>query len=120
MKSCDECGDALCDDCFRSCVGCNRTRCEGCVEMYQCEGCTMTHCEECYNGKEYSVKYCEECGNNYCSTCKFNGLKSRETVRCRACAGDASDLMLEEMVKLRKENDELKGKVESMSHPGRV
>ena len=120
MKSCDECGDALCDDCFRSCVGCNRTRCDQCVEMYQCEGCTRTHCEECYNGKEYSIKYCEECGNNYCSTCKFNGLKSRETVRCRACAGDAADLMLEEMAKLRKENDELKGKVESMSHPGRV
>jgi len=119
MKECDECGNALCKDCLYTCGGCNRTRCENCVEMYQCEGCTEKHCEECYNGKEYSIKYCEECGNNYCSTCKFNGLKSRGTVRCRACAGDVAHLILEEMDKLckkneelGKENEELKRKVE--------
>ena len=107
MKECDECGNALCKDCLYTCGGCNRTRCENCVEMYQCEGCTETHCEECYNGKEYSIKYCEECGNNYCSTCKFNGLKSRGTVRCNACAGDVAHLILEEMDELRKKNEEL-------------
>ena len=56
-------------------------------------------------------------------------MKSRGTVRCNACAGDATDLMLEEMAKqsaemakqkeemakLRKENEELREKVGSMS-----
>lgn len=49
-------------------------------------------------------------------------MKSRGTVRCNACAGDATNLMLEEMAKqseemakLRKENEELREKVGSMS-----
>jgi len=123
MKACEECGEAICEDCLHSCAGCNRSRCENCVEMYQCEGCTKTHCEECYNGKEYSVKYCEECRNNYCSECKFNGLKDTYgELRCNACAGDVAHLIVEEMDKLRtkneelgKENEELRRKVESLT-----
>ena len=126
MEACDECQEASCEDCLNTCGGCNRTLCGECAEFRHCEGtnCNKAHCRDCYNSdndNEHSVKYCEECESLYCSDCKFVELRDFG-VRCNACAGDVAHLIVEEMGKLRKkneelgkENEELREKVESMS-----
>lgn len=120
MKACDGCGDATCEDCLHTCEGCNRTRCEDCVPYRQCEGdgCdNKAHCEDCYNGKEYSVKYCEWCGSD-CLECKLEKVKA-DCKRialgnpiCDSCPADVVPTLFQEIAKLREENEELKQQTE--------
>ena len=76
---CDECGAAdYCYQCINRCDVCNVSHCFRCVSYHRCEGndCDKAHCEDCYNGKEYSVQWCEECKSQYCLECKVKSVKS--------------------------------------------
>ena len=116
MKACDECEEVACEKCLNTCNVCNRIRCEDCAGICYCGPedykCSKSHCTDCYNGKEYDVKFCEECENMSCSSCNLKNIKENG-MNCGACAGDVVQLMLDEMDKLRKENEELREKVES-------
>ena len=129
MEACDGCENANCRYCLCSCDSCYRTRCTDCASFYRCGGrdCTNQNCEECYNGNEYSsVKYCGECENEYCNGCSLKHVKTYGADECcSGCVGNVVPLLLqqntklskevEEMAKLRKENEELREKVESVS-----
>lgn len=108
MEACGQCGNASCENCLNSCDGCLQTRCTDCSEYNCCEGyeCIKAHCSDCYNGEEYSVKYCDECESSYCSGCKLDVIMTNG-VKCNGCAGDAANLLLEEVAKLRIEKEEL-------------
>ena len=90
MKACDDCGGfscggvtlAKCGDCLHTCNGCNRTRCKECSPFLRCVACLKEHCRDCYNGEEYDVKACWECGGNYCSTCKVEKRKANQLDGC--------------------------------------
>ena len=69
LEDCDECGGAACQDCLNTCDGCNMNKCTNCSAYLHCDGCHKSHCADCYDGKEYDVKLCEECGSEYCSDC---------------------------------------------------
>ena len=118
MTECHECERATCENCLNSCNVCSRTGCENCIEMLHCEGddCSYQNCVDCLGG---DVKACEECEMVYCSSCRFDNVKERykerEYVVCDSCVAPIADLMLEEMTKLRKENEELKEKVEHVA-----
>ena len=130
MKACDDCGEICCEKCLNTCDVCNKTRCEDCAGYNHCGPedykCRKAHCTDCYNGKEYDVRFCEECQNMCCSSCNLKLIK-KNGMECCACAPDIVPLMLEEnaklskentkqkeeFAKLRKENEELRGK-ESM------
>ena len=131
MEECDECGGAACEECLNTCGECNRDLCAQCAVFRHCDGpdCNKSHCDDCYNNNiEHTVKYCRECESHYCSDCKFDELKEYG-VRCNACAGDVAHLIVQEIGKLRKkneeqgkeneelvkENEELRRKVDSMS-----
>jgi len=116
MEVCDACGESCCEDCLYACNGCNRNLCsENCVEIYRCEseGCHKSHCEDCYNGKEYSVTYCEECSMEYCLECKLDDVKTNGVNSgCRACAGDVVPMILEENKRQKEELATLRREVE--------
>jgi len=125
MEECDECGVASCENCLNTCGGCNRTRCVDCVSYHRCEerGCFNGNCEDCYDGKEYDVKYCEQCELAHCNGCKIGHVKKYGVEGgCSACVMEIVPLLLQQQVKLTKENEELakdnqelRDKVESMS-----
>ena len=125
MEECDECGVASCENCLNTCGGCNRNRCVDCVSYHRCEerGCFNGNCEDCYNGKEYDVKYCEQCELAYCNGCKIGHVKKYGVEGgCSACVMEIVPLLLQQQVKLTKENEELakdnqelRDKVKSMS-----
>ena len=53
----------------------------------------------------------------YCLECKVDTVKSYEEDgigACRGCAGDAIPLIVEEMTKLRSENEQLAKEVEDL------
>jgi len=117
MKACDGCGNATCEDCLHTCRGCNRTRCEDCVPYRQCQGDNCddkAHCEDCYNGKEYSVKYCDSCMGSDCLECKLEKVKADckqialGNSICDSCPADVVPTLFQEIATLREENEELK------------
>jgi len=120
MEECNECGVALCVGCLYTCENCNLSQCENCLTLLHCEDIMCTpkvHCEDCYNGKEYSITYCGECGMKYCLECKVDKVKTYGDDgigACRGCAGDVISLIVEEMTKLRSENEELTKEVEDL------
>ena len=83
--------------------------------MYHLEALVETpiNIEDCYNGKEYSVQWCEECKSQYCLECKVKSVKSGEGNGC-VCAGDTVPVILEENKKLTKENAELREENEEL------
>ena len=117
MNECSECGHISCEDCINTCDGCNRPLCENCARRCQDIMCTKLHCDVCYNGKEYSVEYCDECGMKYCLECKVDNVETYEKDgigACRGCAANAIPLIIKEMTKLRSENEELAKEVEEL------
>jgi len=122
MEECDECENSNCRHCLYSCDSCGMNRCTDCAPYHRCEGrnCTNQNCADCYDSEEYSVKYCRECENEYCNGCRLEIVKKYGAGEC--CSGCAGDVVVphllqqvEEMAKLRKENKELREKVEHMS-----
>ena len=115
LKACGECGHASCEDCINTCDGCNRTCCDDCAVMRRCGGddCNKVHCEGCYNGKEYDVKFCEECEKMSCIGCKLSLMKKHGVI-CRACASDTVPLMLDEIAKQKDELTKLRTEVEEL------
>ena len=111
-RTCQQCNETKCKECLHTCDGCNRSRCDDCFTYYQCEGinCDKAHCSDCYDGKEYDIKFCEECDSAFCFCCNL-GLIKKHGVECRACAPETVPLTMmldeiakhkEEMAKLRK------------------
>lgn len=89
MKACDECGNTVCKDCmYNTCSGCKRTVCDDCNDhsetFLRCHesSCYKMHCADCYDGKEYSVKRCDDCWMSYCSAdCKLRHWGTIQRIR---------------------------------------
>ena len=108
------CGVSKCSHCacWFTCEKCGEGDGEVCYECKHksyCKGriCWKSHCQDCNDGEEYGIKYCEECESSYCLECKVDRVKEDVTKACRGCAADAVPLILEEMAKLRMENEEV-------------
>ena len=109
------CGVSKCSHCacWFTCEKCGEGEgdkvCYECKHKSYCEGwiCWKSHCQDCNDGEEYGIKYCEECESSYCLECKVDRVKKDVTKACRGCAADAVPLILEEMAKLRMENEEV-------------
>ena len=85
MEDCDECEKATCDDCLYNCDVCNMNKCTNCSEYHDCDWCRKSHCADCYDGKEFSVKYCEVCTSTFCSGCRLDQIKNYGFI-CNTCA----------------------------------
>ena len=102
-RTCKRCGDKcsacdsfLCQDCFYTCDYCSKITCqeEDCNPGYRkCEGrgCKKQHCKYCYDGKEYDIIGCVECGKVFCFDCRTVYCEDYEH-GCRGCSAMIMDV----------------------------
>ena len=112
---CQQCNETKCESCLYTCDVCKETRCNDCVSYHGCENsmyCDKEHCSDCYNGEEYDVTTCEECGLDFCSSCRLGNVKEEGLDGCPSCAAEVDPTLYKAI--LRKENEELEQRLQRM------
>ncbi len=119
MKKCDTCGSSACRNCFwarfGTCQRCDKTLCESCDTLLYCEldGCWTKQCEDRYDGKDYTISNCEDCGYAYCFDCRIIRFQ-RDCIMdgCHRCARTIAAKLIEENRNLRREVEEMRKRIE--------
>jgi len=112
---CQQCNENKCESCLYTCDVFKETRCNDCASIHGCENimyCDKAHCSDCYNGEEYDVTTCEECGLDFCSSCRLDNVKEEGLDGCPSCAFEVDTTLYKAI--LRKENEELEQRLQRM------
>lgn len=81
------CRSFNCQIAMRDCVDCDKTSCQDCNEVRQCDKCKLSYCTAC----EYVPEFpCMECGKTFCIECDYEGHHCAkpgcQNILCSECA----------------------------------
>ena len=114
LSECEGCENNVCKFCFRTRECCNETRCNECNPFVECWKCGKAHCEDCFDGKDNDVCRCDDCGEVCCLDCRHLSSCSKDWEN--SCSG--CDKLIAQFLtpKLKKENKELRRKIEQLEN----
>ena len=69
------------------CDRCRNTGCCNCLDNLRCERCEeKSNCLSCFDGDDYDVERCEDCGSKFCRHCREMACAENWDGACRTCA----------------------------------
>jgi hypothetical protein len=83
------CGRGSCEDAIEWCKGCEKSGCQGCMEVYRCqkEGCHESECVNCRGagGETNGPSTCSRCWNTLCFNHRLEDCRRDWNNSCHEC-----------------------------------